>query len=255
MPATEDTNFIAPDNKDEKLWRYMDFAKFVSMISTGSLWFSRPDKFDDPFEGSRPNYYVNERNTVVVEQYRAQYPDMPVEELKQIVEATFNRDLSIRNQYFYINCWHMNDCESEAMWRLYGERNGAIAIQSTYRRLFNCLPPECKVGKVFYRANDPNEATDEQTKNIFLLKRKAFDHEREVRAITHGEEQRSDNNIVLPNTKAGLAVQVNLSELIEAIVIAPTADRWYIDAVQSVAKKYDLKIEPEKSVLTAIPRY
>jgi hypothetical protein len=38
-----------------------------------------------------------------------------------------------------INCWHMNEYESVAMWNLYSKAKEAIAIVSTYTRLRECL--------------------------------------------------------------------------------------------------------------------
>ena len=53
MTATTDHPcFIQPQNEDSRLWRYMDFPKFVSLISSGSLFLCRADLFKDPFEGS-----------------------------------------------------------------------------------------------------------------------------------------------------------------------------------------------------------
>jgi hypothetical protein len=37
------------------VWRYMSLTKFVSMLDTKSLYFSRTDKLSDPFEGSYPS--------------------------------------------------------------------------------------------------------------------------------------------------------------------------------------------------------
>jgi len=34
------------------LWRYIDFGKFVSMLLTKSLYFTKVSKFNDPFEGA-----------------------------------------------------------------------------------------------------------------------------------------------------------------------------------------------------------
>jgi hypothetical protein len=40
-------------NEDETVWRYMNFDRFVSMLSTKSLWFSSRHQLvrADPFEG------------------------------------------------------------------------------------------------------------------------------------------------------------------------------------------------------------
>ena len=39
---------------DTPLWRYMDFTKFVAMLASKSLYFSRVDRLDDAFEGAFP---------------------------------------------------------------------------------------------------------------------------------------------------------------------------------------------------------
>ena len=38
------------------LRKYMSFEKFVNLLSTKSLFFTRSDKFDDPFEGFTKNH-------------------------------------------------------------------------------------------------------------------------------------------------------------------------------------------------------
>ena len=47
--------FTLSCSKDSKVWRYMDFTKFVSMVEEGALWFSRTDCLDDPFDSHLPN--------------------------------------------------------------------------------------------------------------------------------------------------------------------------------------------------------
>ena len=45
---------VQPENETVKVWRYMDFTKLISLIDSQCLFFTRADKFDDPFEGSWP---------------------------------------------------------------------------------------------------------------------------------------------------------------------------------------------------------
>jgi len=40
-----------PENKNIPIWRYLSFSKFMDLISTNSIFFSRADKFEDNFEG------------------------------------------------------------------------------------------------------------------------------------------------------------------------------------------------------------
>ncbi len=42
---------VPPENS--QIWRYMDFTKFVSLLSSKSLYFTRSDQFEDLFEGAK----------------------------------------------------------------------------------------------------------------------------------------------------------------------------------------------------------
>jgi hypothetical protein len=46
---------------DAKVWRYMDLPKFIDLLNTKQLHFTRAALFDDRFEGSYP-----QRNAVHV---------------------------------------------------------------------------------------------------------------------------------------------------------------------------------------------
>ena len=46
--------FESPQDENAKIWRYMDFTKFVNLLDTSKLFFPRADKLGDPFEGSFP---------------------------------------------------------------------------------------------------------------------------------------------------------------------------------------------------------
>jgi hypothetical protein len=51
-PAADHPIFITPPDPNVKIWRYMDFTKYVSMLVSGGLYFSRSDLLGDPFEAS-----------------------------------------------------------------------------------------------------------------------------------------------------------------------------------------------------------
>lgn len=56
--------FLQPECEEARVWRYMDFTKFVSFIESRCLYFTRADNFDDPFEGSLPKMTIAARNEV-----------------------------------------------------------------------------------------------------------------------------------------------------------------------------------------------
>ena len=49
-----------PDSK--KIWRYMDFTKFVNLLDTESLFFCRADRFYDKWEGIFPKKMIDTYN-------------------------------------------------------------------------------------------------------------------------------------------------------------------------------------------------
>lgn len=139
--TTEHSCFIQPQNSDSRLWRYMDFTKFVSLISSGSLFFCRADLFKDPFEGSYSKANVALRPQV--------YKGMPEEQLGKMM-AQMARFAKWVREWTYINCWHTNEYESAAMWDLYAKTNEAVAIETSYGKLKNVLPENVFLGCVKY---------------------------------------------------------------------------------------------------------
>ena len=53
-----------PDDGDI-LWRYISFEKFVNMLATESLFFTRAYKYDDPFEGYIHKVTINTLNSLI----------------------------------------------------------------------------------------------------------------------------------------------------------------------------------------------
>lgn len=104
--------FIQP-HEEVKVWRYMDFTKLVSLIDSQCLYFTRADRFDDRFEGALPKANVTARK-IVFEQF-------PETVREAILKSGRSEGITNKHwtRYNAINCWHMNDYESAAMWKLY----------------------------------------------------------------------------------------------------------------------------------------
>jgi hypothetical protein len=162
--------FMPPDNLDVPVWRYMDFTKFVSLLENKGLFFPMVAKLQDPFEGSfargnevlRPMVYRHVPNPYGV----------TVGELVQRL-----RD------HVAVSCWHINERESAAMWKLYSKSNEAVCIQSTFRKLYNAVRSVSQVGEVRYVDYETSWIPESNPLAPFIYKRLSFEHEREVRAI------------------------------------------------------------------------
>lgn len=202
----------SPDDENTIIWRYMDFAKFMSMIEEKALFFADYETFDDPSEGRIPKE-TNIPNNIARQ-----------------IEAEISKDGNT-----FVNCWHMDDVESVAMWNLYSDLNKGIAIKSTYKNLYECLSKsaekdDIEIGIVNY---DPLKPWGEiSVYRPFIHKRPSFKHERELRAILHPSRDAKNvksepcNPLDVNEDSKGIQVHVSLDELINEIYISPKAHIW-----------------------------
>ena len=239
----------------EKLWRYMDLGKFISLISTKTLYFASASSFQDPFEGAKgtasnkgkwDSFYTDFLKKAIITAPGNEAKIFAEGELDSEAErilSDMNKNGLIMREHTYISCWHCNDYESEAMWKLYSMNvTNAIAIQTTAQGLYEALDkdPQISIGKINY--------IDYQNKfapinGSFWYKRKAFAYEQEVRAIFTDFEAKT----------SGVTINVNLNKLIEAIYISPYAPAWFESVVRSVAEKYGINKPIYYSEMTEAP--
>jgi hypothetical protein len=236
----------------ESLWRFMDFTKFMSLLERAALYFSSARKFldVDPFEGSYP------RENSLTEQARRTGMD-----LAGIIRAR----ASLLDRYF-INCWHLSESESAALWVLYGPRQSAIAVRSTFSALRKSIvvngPHEqlffAKVKYLDYsRDKFPGQLADLDM-TPFFHKRKSFEHERELRIIaTHGNSPVFGN---VPETGkqqvVGYYLPVDLRVLLQAVYMPPRAEDWFHELMKSVLSRHRLsQVLVERSSLSDNPTY
>ena len=224
-----------------KIWRYMDMAKFLDMLEGKRLFFVRGDGFEDKFEGS----FTHTIKEAIKESYRVNKIDYQYEDFKKQLR-----------QNVYINCWHKNNNDSIAMWRLYGGSNNSVAILSSVFRLANVLrdhpfdqKAEIKIDKVTYTNHwkDPRINFNPYSR-VFFYKVRAYDYEKEIRAVldttrTHFEKA--------PLGDKGVFLSIDFPNLIEEIVTAPDAPDWFYKLIKILVQdRYSLDIPVRKSRLT-----
>lgn len=237
--------FEKPDDENIKIWRYLDFTKLVSQLDKQTLFFIRADKLSDPFEGSYSKANIKIRPRI--------YKDIPKESQEKISHVYKEIKMSM-----FVNCWHINEGESAAMWKLYLKSDEGVAIQSTFKRLtesFNdYLEDEVHIGKVRYIDYENEWLPEGNLFYPFLHKRKSFEHEHELRAIilSIGDE---GIDLTRESSDLGMYIPVNLDILIEKIFVSPTAPKWFNDLIISIVAKYNLKKEVIQSSLANDPVY
>ena len=248
--SSEHPAFDAPDDENIKIWRYMDFTKFVAMLDRGGLFFPRVELLGDRFEGSLPLANRNLQESLPAGEYK-----IPMEALEAM--SRFRRWLP---RWTFISCWHMNETESAGMWSLYGQDEKAVALQSTYKLLRASLDEEVLIGKVCYIDYATDVIPEYNTFFAFTHKRKSFEHERELRAVIgdlplkespyEGPPIDYDRPVV-----AGVWKDLDLKDLLETVYVSPDAPGWFAELVKRVMDRYGLDVQLTQSSLGDDPIY
>jgi hypothetical protein len=245
MPYKQHAHCPQPENLNAYVWRFLDLPKFLQLLYSNSLSFARGDQFDDPYEGMPSDEYI--------ESVRMGGSNI----------GSVHRQVRMMHYYrtcTYINCWHMSEHESAAMWKLYGGLDAGIAIRSTYSRLqhaFNDVAEDVHLGLVQY-GGESLFGTLNGIKFI-MNKRKSFEHETEVRTFLWRSLQErpadfdSDDPVVVPlpspRTPVGIQIPVDLHKLITAVILSPTAPKWLPEVLTNTMKRYGLEITARMSNL------
>ncbi len=235
---------------ETKIWRYMNFSKFMSLITSRSLFFTRMNKFDDEYEGVPYNLF--ERINMLNEWYENyKISDYAKKCLKEIKEKYGDKSatnvLLIFDKFVHDNqnelismgiglkdmalasCWHINSDYSEAMWKVYANPVEGVAIETTVnnlRKSLENLDENIIVGKVLYSNKKPKD-----NGLRFFYKRPCFSYENEYRLIVNDFDFKK-------NISGKLVGRINLDTLIGTIHISPKAPDWFKLLVEDILHKY-----------------
>jgi hypothetical protein len=245
MPYEEHCRHKTPSER-RKIWRYVDFTKYVDMLIDSSLFFPnmRLLRERDPYEGSFYNF-VNPKLRQHFEEDRNSG-----EVFKGVDAYNWNN--------IFVNCWHMNEGESAALWKLYMKSNEGIAIVSNVRRFKAALSDSAEqvyLSRISYnskkRLGIPVSETQKQfdITDCALFKRDSFRHERELRAFVLKSEIPATSVF----TDSGLRVKVKTAELVAQVVINPESPPWLRDLVERVSVGYGFNFEIRVSTLNKPP--
>jgi Protein of unknown function (DUF2971) len=216
---------------EAKLWRYLSFAKFVSLLQSERLHFTRVDHFDDHFEGAWPKsdleFWTAER---MIKHFNVPHF---TEQMRFNVAAS---------------CWFESPDESAAMWRLYAPGNESVAVATSFAKLKNFVeaPKEPNVLSGAARVTYIDHFNDGLIKNLtkgerlpntlmpLMLKNISYKYENEVRALIIAEAPPG-----IPG--GGLNLRLKVVDFVEEIRINPFCQTWFRDAVTEVARHYGLE--------------
>jgi hypothetical protein len=251
------TSFIE-DSSTRRIWKYLDLAKFASLLATRSLYFACPAEFDDPYEGLLPRSHIDAESKMIQgqvdqmlslrEQFAAR--DIPLERFDDALDTfasqirTARKDAALK---FGVSCWHESEYESEAMWKLYSASGQGVAIESTIEQLRASLGnKEVQIDRVRYMDFDRDPIEKGHRHYGLFIKRRCFEHEKEVRAT-----------ILLPEGGKGISIGCDLDVLVTAVHVSPLVEGFVRDAIEAlcIGDTHHLNKPVRQSPLYSDPDY
>lgn len=236
-----DNRFESPEN-DARLWRYMNFTKFVSMLQKKALFFPKASILE-PYEGKTHSDRMLKLFKAMDELQGKSSQTLKEVELE-------NRRQDLVRELILINSWHEYPHESYAMWKIYVNNDEGLAVNTTFSNFKKSFDVEKRhdvyIGKTHYW-----KKRNKDYLSYFFDKKPEYSYEQEVRAVVDlfsSYERNKDGflstkfgkELILQN---GLYVKTNLDLLIKRVVISPYAPPWLKELVEDVLKKYKLNAE------------
>ena len=238
-------------SEDSKLWRYMDLFKFISMMKNRSLYFSSPSSFEDIFEGAHgllenkwkwDKFYSEFFRVALITAPDNCWHKVNDEYLEENTSRLLSEITETKARGVFVSCWHWNDFESEAMWKLYSSGKGnAIAIQTSFGALKEELGDTATIKPVHYI---DFSSSFSNINELYLYKRKAFEYEHEVRAVIHDFKSKD---------ASGIEKEVDINKLVSNVYLSPYSPDWYKEIVEELVARFGYKIKVHKSGMTQVP--
>jgi hypothetical protein len=164
----------------------------------------------------------------------------------------------------HVSCWQESDDESAVMWDSYVPGGNGVAVRTTFGALRAVLDAgsgdrEVFLGRVSYLDYRADSWGAFHWFAPAFHKRRAFRTEQEVRAVllwpSFQDLASAASGPGAWGDVAGMAVSVDLSQLVQGIVISPGASRWLTGLVESVMRRYGLPRVPIASEVAAAPEW
>jgi len=235
--------FSEPQNDEIKIWRYLPLPKFIDLLHSRTIFFTRADllRGEDKSEGSSLTNVdlaaIKIFDELNKQNIKVPHPNIPDVSLNNLIEMTKKTHLVSEEQLikkYFINCWHMNDHENFAMWKIYSEPFG-VCVQSTYSSLTASFSdpqysfhkqPKIYVGEVKYIDWDNDSIPKNNGFWPFMHKKREFKYENELRCVVWEHE------------KSIVKIGIDLDRLIHNIYINPYTPPWFNYVISGLCEKY-----------------
>lgn len=224
---------------ETKIWRYFKFNRFIELLENRNIYFAAATQFEDPFEG-----------VVSIIPYEQSY-----------VESSYNNAFKELCRLTKISCWHIEEYESDAMWKIYADLGKGIAISTTIEKILSsmkpftlpkALAPENLIfGKISY-VNLVGNKLNVDLKKRFFYKHIIFNWEKEFR-LAISLQMAEEFGMSIP--EKGIYVEIDLHKLIDEIYIGPTLGENDLKYCINICKELGFEEKIKISDLLGKPVY
>lgn len=260
----------------KKLWRYFTLTKFLDLLQNKSIWFSRPQYFDDPHEFTmdissqrqllqwKLDSFAREYNRAV-ESNRKLYiakvepliEGLPLEDdgkikkssikltnISKILLSSIRNDIRKWQESFYISCWRYSTHDSVAIWNQYATLEEGIAIVVDLDELRKSFQKfgDVRLAIVEYR-DLSNTMNVPMQMNPLTYKDIRFNSEEEARFYFRAEAGKLK----------GINVPIDLATVIKEIHLSPNSSILFKGIIQNLLHTYEIKVPLIESSLSNIP--
>ncbi|PJE39455.1 MAG: hypothetical protein CUR32_12255 [Flavobacterium sp.] len=216
--------------------RYIDINKFISLISTRKLFFSRIDEMEDKFEGTLPTM-----NRKLIENWYNNINKDPLADNISVDDevASHFEMFEKYKKFCTISCWNKYNSETYALWKIYSDINKGIMIKTNIKNIigaFQNTEDKVLMSEVKYVDHEKDTIEDGSIHLPLLYKNMAYEYEKELRLMYQYEIV----DLSKPPLEKGKYIDVDIDKLIGEIIISPYAPEWFFDNIKSLLEKYSI---------------
>lgn len=251
MPIEIPTQSTAPvyfPNTNYKIVRYLDLVKFISLIQTKKLYFSRLDKFEDQYEGTVPELTLQDYKDWYTNFTQNRLLDIITTSVEEHVEQALIDQKNVGEKYkklVCVSCWNKYESESYALWKIYSDLSKGIMITTSIEKMkmaFEHTKEQIQLSEVKYLDYKKDKMKLGNLNYPIIHKNIHYDYEKEIRLIYQVPFQSGLNyDWSQEENQFGKYINVDIDILIEEIIISPKAPQWFFDLISNLLGTYKIE--------------
>ncbi|WP_339429601.1 hypothetical protein [Pseudomonas taetrolens] len=271
---------------ETKVFRYMDLAKFLSLIHQKTIFFAKASSYEDSLEGMPTELdrflgsesaelldvtinlmwaglatdvddEIRKRNREEANRAKLDHENRNVNTifgpLKTAQDFGYSSIVKAVSNWVDISCWHTDasDVESMAMWKIYGGGSASVCVESTVGDVLSAMsiPPELNViaGVVTYIDYQKDYVGIDEPIRFFFNKSKHYEFEKELRFVLRSVQV---DDVKASRVQPGTSVAVDPKVLIKGVMVSPTASNWFVELIGLVMRSSGYSVTVSKSKIS-----